>query len=258
MVVDAMSLESARTERLIEAPLRRGAVGHIARTTAPIQIDRLAQCLAAAEELERRRIAGGLHDEIGPLLAAARLKLTMHRSGCHSASFAATQEVVELLDQVLLVIRRLTFELNPPIRSYCEFVGAVESLCVHVSKHSGLPVAYLSSRTPVPLSSETGQVLYRSARRLLENVVRHARASLAEVRVRYEAGWVEMEVIDDGEGFDPANRSRHFGPDGGFGLYTARAELKSVDGTLRVESVVGRGTQATARVPVLDPHEGTA
>lgn len=220
-------------------------------------MDRLVQRLAAAEERERKRIADGLHDEVGPLLAAAKLKLTMQRSSRRSPASLTTHGVIELLDQVVIAVRALTFALNPAIASYSDFVAALRSLCVHVSQGSGLPVVYEPSRTPVALSSEAGQVLYRSARRLLGNVVGHAEASLAEVSVRCEVGWVEVEVSDDGAGFDLASQDGCFGPGGGFGLYAARSELASVDGALRIESVVGTGTRARARVPSSSPTEST-
>ena len=89
---------------------------------------------------------------------------------------------------------------------------------------------------------------YRSVRELLRNVVKHAGARSAAVTARMRAGAYEIEVLDDGQGFDAAQALSH--ADGaGFGLFSIRERLRDLGGQLLVRSTIGAGSRLTMRLP---------
>jgi signal transduction histidine kinase len=96
----------------------------------------------------------------------------------------------------------------------------------------------------LPLEPEVEEQLYRLGQEALANVVRHARASRATVRIAATDETVSMEVSDDGRGFDPAA----VGPEH-FGLRSMRGRVADLGGRLQVTSRRGRGTVLRVEVP---------
>lgn len=95
--------------------------------------------------------------------------------------------------------------------------------------------------------TESGESLvYRVAQESVRNVVRHARATRVQVSLVEEAGWLELEVSDNGQGFDPAMSARR---QGSVCLNLLAALVHQRGGKLRVESAAGDGTTVTLRLP---------
>src|SRR5439155_15702126 len=94
------------------------------------------------------------------------------------------------------------------------------------------------------LAPQHEEAAYRIVREALHNVVKHARARRARVRLRFRPAALELEVHDDGQGFDvSAMRS-------GLGLTSMRERAEQLGGSLDVQSSPGRGTTVSARLPV--------
>ncbi len=85
-------------------------------------------------------------------------------------------------------------------------------------------------------------------RELLNNVVKHSQAKNAHVMIDVENGHFRLKVADDGVGFDPQMLGAPT-VEGGFGLYSIRERLITIDGSLRIESAPGTGTVVTAIMP---------
>jgi signal transduction histidine kinase len=93
-------------------------------------------------------------------------------------------------------------------------------------------------------------ILYQLIRELLNNVVKHSQAQHAHVLLDMENGYFQVKVTDDGMGFDPQTLGTPT-VEGGFGLYSIRERLIALDGTLRIESAPGTGTEVTAILPAV-------
>ena len=100
------------------------------------------------------------------------------------------------------------------------------------------------------LSNDERVVLYRAARELLFNVVKHAEATRVTVTCGGDAEEVFVSVIDNGVGFDAADAGQGFSRTGGFGLFNLRERLEHLDGRFTVKSSRGAGTQVTVALPV--------
>ena len=207
--------------------------------------------LALAQERERRRIAAGLHDDVGQLLAVARMKLgKLVQTGAHGEVAAQAMEIDALVDRAIVATRSLTFELSSPVLYELGLGAAVESLCEQLSKESGIRFSVEVKLEPESLTEELRILLYQAVRELCANVVKHARAPRAEVRVHADRGRIRIVVADEGEGFDNSERAPSFCKEGGFGLFAIRQMSSQMGGWFEIESAPGKGTSAVLSVPL--------
>lgn len=214
------------------------------------QLRRLALELALAQDRERRRIAAGLHDDLGQILAVVRAKLgQLIETAAHGDVPYQAGEIRALVDRVIHATRALTFELSSPILHELGLVAEVESLCERLGKESAVRFAVEGERGPAPLAQDLGILLYRAVRELCLNVVKHARASHALVSVHAEGDRIRIVVTDDGEGFDSAGHAPRFDAAGGFGLFAIREMSGQLGGSFEIDSAPGKGTRAVLSVP---------
>jgi signal transduction histidine kinase len=190
---------------------------------------------------ERHRLARELHDSVTQALygislntAAAELALA---SGKSDAVAANLQEIRETVQEALSEMRVLLFELRPPLLEEEGLAGALEARLRSVEARAGLQVE-LSGERAVRLSPSMEQELYRIAQEALNNVLKHAHATRAEVRLDASADVVCLQIQDNGIGFDPENA----GGLGGFGLRGIRERVARLGGVLHVQSAPGEGT----------------
>ena len=89
------------------------------------------------------------------------------------------------------------------------------------------------------------EALYRVATEALNNALKYASATVVNVRLSSEAGWLEVEIADNGQGFDVAEATSG----GGLGLTTMQERIEQLNGRLNIETARGRGTQIRVRLP---------
>lgn len=213
----------------------------------------LLYAISVAEERERRRIAAGLHDELGQLLAIAKLKLG--RLGATDTPGDRAQLVADLgalIDQASRAARASTFELSSPVLQQFGLDAAIESLGERMERMTGLGFRFESDGVPCTLPDDVPVVLLRVVRELLFNVQKHARAHQASVTVRRADDTCTILVEDDGVGFEAKGVST-FTRAGGYGLFSAQAQIESVGGTFAIGPRPEGGTRASLVVPLPAP-----
>ncbi len=123
-----------------------------------------------------------------------------------------------------------------------------------VEKRHGLAVCVVGDDAAEVESREVRGLLFHTVRELLFNVVKHAQVKEAAIRVGRKDDRLELVVMDDGIGFDPAGGGQD-GVGGGFGLFSIRERLELLGGELQIDSAAGRGTRMTIVTPVRMPDE---
>lgn len=203
-----------------------------------------------AQGRERERIAAGLHDDIGQTLAMASFKLgALQARALDGEALALVGELRALIGDAARATRSATFELADPLLATLGLRAALEGAAGRLVAAGGPAITVEGDDfDPVPPEPVPG-VLYRIARELLLNAVKHARASAVQVRLLQEARHWCLEVQDDGIGCPPRPGRRGFGPQGGFGLVSVAAQLRAVGGRLLLRPAPGGGTLALVRVP---------
>jgi PAS domain S-box-containing protein len=209
----------------------------------------LASELVMAEERERKRIAGVLHDQIAQTLAATRMRLDLLLGIAPDQQDQQTlKEAKALLAESIDETRALMMDIGNPVLYDMGLKAACESLTERLMDRHPIRFRCDIRDAYKRLDPAVSTVLFQMIRELLNNVVKHSQAKNAHVAIDLEKGRLRVKVTDDGVGFEP----RTLGAptiEGGFGLYSIRERLIAMDGSLSIESVPGTGTVVTAVLP---------
>ncbi len=206
-----------------------------------------------AQEEERRRLSRELHDGVAQSASALRLSLTALRA---KLAKIAPPSVLRECDELILIagdsateVRRLSADLRPPI---LDELGLLPTLRAHVEtmqRRSRLRIEFTAGELPkLPAGYDIN--LYRIAQEALTNVIKHAKARHARVKLAADHGKVRLEITDDGAGFDPA--TVHPSDQGGLGLLGMRERAALFGGTLEIHSEPGAGCRLVITVPLPD------
>lgn len=224
------------------------------------QLRALASELTMAEERERRSLAQDLHDDLGQLLAIAKIKLTtLKKDRQGGAMEQSLEEIDALIDQANRSVRSLAFQLNPAVLYELGLVPALQWLVEEVRRLSGLDVTLEDDGAPKPLDHPVRSILFRAVRELLINVAKHAKVGSAEVITARSGGnWLTITVGDSGTGFDHETMLAQVaaGDARGFGLLSMRERLRFIGGDMRIDSAPGNGTRVTLSAPLLKQETG--
>ena len=197
-----------------------------------------AQQLAAVEE--RQRLARELHDSVSQALYGIALGARTARTLLDKDAAKAVEPVdyvLSLAEAGLAEMRALIFELRPESLETEGLVAALEKQIAATSARYGLRIEMeLDGEPELPLPEK--EVFYRIGQEALHNVVKHAKATEAKVRLVADNGIVALEVQDNGLGFD-AKRSYP----GHMGLVSMAERAESIQGRFEVSSTPGSGTR---------------
>jgi len=215
----------------------------------------LASRLSMAEERERKRLAAGVHDQIGQPLAVLQMKLGALRETLSSTGLKEQlDEIRELVGYTIQNTRSLTFELSPPILYELGLEPALEWLVEQVQAEHGLVGRFEDDGQNKPLGDDARGFVFWVVRELLMNVVKHAEAQAVTVSVCRDDGELRVVVEDNGVGFDTSEMEQRTR---GFGLFSIRERLTEFGGQFEVESEPGRGTWVTLVAPLESGGEST-
>ena len=224
---------------------------------ASLQVEELRRVpdrVAAAQERERLRVAGELHDTIQQFLGRLPFFLAAGRDRLDDDPQAAADIIDRCLTDVedaAAVLRGIRLSLAPN-QLETNLLHALQSLVAHVQQRSGLAVTLAAPPDlDDALNLETRHTLYRVIQQALDNTVAHAEATVAAVTLAREAGRVAFSVRDDGRG-SSAEERRAAQAAGSFGLKSMAARLELCGGELAFVSAPGAGTMVGGWVPAAD------
>jgi signal transduction histidine kinase len=231
-------IAALQAERLEEAQRRQTLRGELLKR------------VVGAQEAERQRIARELHDETGQALTAIGL-------GLRGAATSLRQDVDKtgqtlgklerLASQALTELQRMIADLRPSHLDDLGLAAALRWYGKEIQTRAPLDVTVEIQGEPRPIPTEVATALFRVAQEALTNVVKHAQAQRASVRLVFQAEDVALVVEDDGIGFDPEGFNGGKRPNWGLLGMEERAAL--LGGKLWLHSGPGRGTLVEVTIP---------
>ena len=215
----------------------------------------IAEATARAALEERQRLARDLHDSVTQSLYSVTLLAEVARRRAQAGDAAGTLEQIgrlgELSQQCLREMRLLVYELRPAMVEEVGLVGALQQRLEAVEQRSGVRVQLTADDDRIiPLAVQNE--LFRVAEEALNNALKHAYASSLMVRLRTTDATVELDIADNGRGFDPELAALS----GGQGLANMRERVGRLGGRFHIDTAAGRET--TIRVHLALPTADSA
>ena len=208
----------------------------------------LANHLLNVQEDERARLARELHDEMGALLTAAKLDLARIRSRLPvQTGNEALQERLDHLNDSLNACaafkRRITEDLLPSSLSHLGLDATLEIQVQEFQRRTGINTELLLDAPPC--DSATNLAVFRLVQESLNNISKYAGAQRVHIHLQAQAGYLDLQIDDDGVGFDPqeAMHKSH-------GLPGMLHRVEALAGKLLIHSAPGQGTRIHAVLPL--------
>lgn len=210
-----------------------------------------AAAVLAAEETERRRIGADLHDGVGQLLSVVKLHLSALSEELRPRLDAGEEQrfatALDVVDESVREVRGISHDLLPNALLKRGLALAVREFLDRVRRPGQLNIQLETfGLAEAHLPSEVEYALYRVVQEAVQNIVKHAHATVITLQLICRPGELTLVVEDNGVGFDPALP----GAEAGIGLHNMAGRVAYLGGELLVDSFPGRGTTLTAVVPL--------
>jgi PAS domain S-box-containing protein len=213
-------------------------------------LEKIGGRLIEAQEEERGRIARELHDDICQRLALLSMELEQVNRGSHSSGSPPNPKLEEIRRHCAEIagdVQALSHKLHSSKLEYLGLVAAVRSFCREFSQQHQVNVQFAEENVPSFLPRDISLSLFRITQEALQNALKHSAATQFSVSVRGTADEIQLEVSDEGAGFDVEKAKR----ERGLGLVSMQERVHLVHGIFAIESKVNYGTKIWVRVPLV-------
>ncbi len=195
------------------------------------------QASVLGEENERKRLAQELHDGLGGLLSSVKLALPKNDPDPDLA--------IKLLDKASTELRQIAQNLMPVNLNKFGLIAAIQDLC-NEKQESGLDIFFQSIQLDPNALQKIELHIYRIVQELVNNAIKHAKASEILVQLSAHNAYLFITVEDNGIGMKTALQS----PKGHFGLDNIRSRLELLGGTMQIESKPNEGSSINIQIPM--------
>jgi PAS domain S-box-containing protein len=198
---------------------------------------------------ERTRISREMHDSVTQTLYSAVLFANAGLDLVEQSNYQQVQSTMsrlaELTQQALNETRLMIFDMRPPELEFSGLVHAIQKRLEMVEKRISIHPKF-SHNQDIRFDMMKEETMYWVAMEALNNICRHSNATEIEVKLVFKPKQIQLSIIDNGIGFNTKKAE----DDGGFGIQNIHSRLKKYDGQLDIQSIPGRGTTVSARMPI--------
>jgi signal transduction histidine kinase len=217
------------------------------------KLRRLADHAYQIKEMERKRIAREIHDDLGQSLLALRIEaelLAGRTRGTHSHLNKRARATLQQIDTTIKSVRQIINDLRPTVLDL-GLSAAVEWQLNQFQRRTGIQCEIQDDHGEIALPDHCATAFFRILQESLTNIVRHANATRVKVELRLSGGWLTLTVRDNGCGLPPGGRNKY----GSFGLVGIEERIVILGGTCAVYNEPDGGTTVTVSAPVVGTPE---
>ncbi len=207
--------------------------------------------LIAAQEEERARIAGELHDSLGQnlLLINNRALMSLRQADNPPETREQLESIKDLVASCIAEARRISHDLHPPLLDHLGLTRALQAMVEKTGEAS--EIVFTQKLEPVDEFFTAGGAMnfYRIVQESLNNILKHSGAKHADIRLERDIHEVQLWIADDGRGFSaekPGDGQR------GLGLQNMADRARMLGGKMSIESQPGKGTRIGVTVPMME------
>jgi signal transduction histidine kinase len=212
------------------------------------QLRELVAFNATAIEAERKHIAREVHDELGQVLTALRMDMSLvhMQFGTLDPALPAKVDGMKLLvDRAMQCVRSVSTSLRPMALDM-GLVAAIETQCAEFAARTEISCTFSAQQDLMPMDETRAMEVYRIVQESLTNISRYAQASGVQVTLDCSGNALCLEVRDNGRGFLATEPQKTKS----FGLLGMRERAMALGGHLDIVSVPGQGTVVELTVPM--------
>ncbi len=201
-----------------------------------------------AEERERKRIAGELHDGVGQLFTAVKMNMEILVERFLVKQTDAEQlaeKTMAMVDESCTEVRSIAHQMTPNALIKGGLVSALRDFINKIPTDK-LKISLETKGIDKPLESTTETVLYRVIQESVNNVIKHAGATSLDILLLCDANEITVSIEDNGKGFNSAERSNF----AGIGLKNMISRVEYLKGTVDISSTIGKGTLVAIFIPL--------
>ncbi|MBI5409562.1 MAG: PAS domain S-box protein [Nitrospirae bacterium] len=213
------------------------------------QLRALISKVSVLEERERKRISEHLHDNISQNLAISKLRLETLKES-YPAIARDLNETQGLIEQTITFVRSMIFDLSPPVLYELGFMSAVDWLVEKLQEQYKIIITFGCDKSLAEPKGEAGILLFKTVRELMMNIVKHSEAEKAKVSISHDGNNMEINIEDNGVGFDTSKIDPLTCKSENFGIFSIREKIKYLKGAFDIESKPGEGTKVKIVVPL--------
>ena len=199
-----------------------------------------------ARDVEKKRISQEIHDGILGRLFGTRLSLDSLNMVNTEEAIVSRENYIKDLMEIEKDIRKVSHDLNTDFISHASFADMINTLvetqCIAFN---------LDFKTKIDprikweiLTNKTKIHIYRIVQESLQNIYKHAKAKLVNVRLQEEDNLISLCIIDDGVGFDKSKEKE------GIGLKNIKSRVEAISGSLKIDTQINNGTTINIEVPI--------
>lgn len=223
-----------------------GRKRYLALAKSREDLEALSRRLVEVQEAERQSISRELHDEVGQTLGALLVDVGQLSNLVGPSDTLVKEQIARIkaaAESSVRSIRDMALLLRPPMLDDLGLIPALEWQARETSRRSDMEVEVHAEALPDNLPDKVRIGIYRLVQEALQNAARHAHAQNANVAVKGEADKVEIEISDNGIGFQPG-RTR------GMGILGMEERVRQLGGTIELRSAPGKGTTVHVVLPL--------
>jgi PAS domain S-box-containing protein len=220
--------------------------------TAHSEFRRRAACSQRAHEVEKRRFARVLYDDLGQSLSVLKLDMDWLRNQLqpeHNTAMRCFGQMQDALDRIIARTRNIASTLRPPLLDDFGLVAAVQWVADEFQKNTGISCSFKNQTRGVNFGDLTESAIFRLVQESLFNVERHAGASCVRIFLWQHEKSLDVLIQDDGVGIAHGSISKP----GCYGLIAMQERVYALGGSLGMTNVDARGMAIHASVPIDSP-----
>lgn len=201
-----------------------------------------------AQEEERRKISREIHDGPAQMLANILLRSELVERTCRNRDVEQALEEIKsvrkMIRSSLYEVRRIIYDLRPMALDDLGLIPTIKKYVATISDYNEIKIEFISIGEEKRLHQKYEIAFFRLVQEALQNAVKHAEASLIQVKLEIGKSSLTMIIKDNGKGFDPSMKR-----DKSFGLIGMRERVEMLEGEMEISSKIGKGTTIFIKVP---------
>lgn len=213
----------------------------------------LLEASVDSQENVRRQIGGDLHDEIGTLLSASKMSLSILGKSIAGQPGVdlLLEQTADLLNQAVGNVRRISKDLMPSTLDEFGLIIALDEFSEKLTAYTGIPIFFRKINIQNQIFPKQIELIYyRIVQELINNSLKHAKSTKINIDIELKNKHLLLTVLDDGQGFDMNLVMSN--PKNGIGIRNIQSRLSLVNGNVNYETAKGKGTKIIVDVELAE------